>query len=151
MADRVAVMQNGRIVQVGAPREIYAHPVNRAVADFVGHANLWDGRVTGKTTIETPLGPLTTLDHGQTVGETVAVLVRPEGLRLGAAPDQLNTFTGAVTRDRFLGSFRRYDFRSGNVTLLGETSDMGEIKAIHIPPASIQILPANGPSAPRRA
>lgn len=144
MADRVAVMQNGRIVQVGEPRAIYARPINREVADFVGHANLWSGRVIGPASVETPLGPLTTTPHGRKTGDRVAVLVRPEGLGLGAAADTVNSFSGTVTRDRFLGSFRRFDFQCDGVTLLGETSNMGEISAIHIPPASIQLLPENG-------
>jgi len=143
MADRVAVMQNGRIVQVGEPREIYAFPANRQVADFVGQANLWSGRIIGPTSVETPLGPLITAPHGRKTGDKIAVLVRPERLRLGAAADSVNSFSGVVARDRFLGSFRRFDFQCGDTTLLGETSDMGEISAIHIPPASIQLLPEN--------
>src|SRR5437870_1026301 len=70
MADRVAVMQNGRIVQVGEPREIYARPANRDVAGFVGHANLWSGRITGPRMVETKLGSLTTEPHGRAAGET---------------------------------------------------------------------------------
>ena len=62
-------------------------------------------------------------------------------MRIGAAPENLNSFAGVVTRDRFLGSFRRFDFRYAEVTLLGETSEAGEIAAIHIPPNSVQILP----------
>lgn len=151
MADRVAVMQNGRIVQVGEPREIYAHPANRAVADFVGHANLWSGRIVGPASVETPLGPLTTAPHGRNSGDAVAVLVRPEGLRLGPAAEAVNSFTGTVTRDRFLGSFRRFDLQCGGVTLLGETSHMGEISEIHIPPASIQLLPQNGSPVSRKS
>jgi putative spermidine/putrescine transport system ATP-binding protein len=144
MADRVAVMQNGRIVQVGAPREIYAHPVNRDVAAFVGHANLWAGRIAGPVSVETPLGVLTTAPHGRPQGEAIAVLVRPEALHLGSAADGTNSFSGTVTRDRFLGSFRRFDFQTAGITLLGETVDMGEISAIHIPPASVQLLPDSG-------
>ena len=149
MADRVAVMQNGRIVQVGEPREIYAHPVNREVADFVGHANLWRARVAGPTSIETPVGVLTTTPHGRKTGEEVSVLVRPERLRLGAAIDDVNTLSGVVTPDRFLGSFRRFDFKYRDVTLLGETNEMGTISTIHIPPAAVQLLPENGnPDSP---
>lgn len=144
MADRVAVMQNGRLVQVDKPRELYARPVNRDVADFIGQANLWTGRVTGPTSVDTPLGALTTAPHGRAAGDTIAVLVRPEGLRLGRSPDNVNSFSGTVTRDRFLGSFRRFDFESGGVALLGETRDLGEISEIHIPPASIQLLPGSG-------
>ncbi|MDO8876521.1 MAG: ABC transporter ATP-binding protein [Pseudolabrys sp.] len=144
MADRVAVMQNGRLVQVDRPRDIYARPVNREVADFIGQANLWTGHITGPTNVDTPFGALTTLPHGRNTGDTVAVLVRPEGLLLGRGPGGVNSFTGTVTRDRFLGSFRRFDFEIGGVTLLGETGDMGEIAAIYIPPTSIQLLPETG-------
>jgi putative spermidine/putrescine transport system ATP-binding protein len=144
MADRVAVMQNGRLVQVDRPRDIYARPANRDIADFIGQANLWSARVTGPTGVDAPFGALTTLPHGRATGDTVAVLVRPEGLRLGRADDNVNSFAGTVTRDRFLGSFRRFDFETGGVTMLGETSDMGEITAIHIPPTSIQLLPETG-------
>jgi putative spermidine/putrescine transport system ATP-binding protein len=151
MADRVAVMQNGRIVQVAAPRELYARPVNRDVAEFVGHANLWTGRVVGPISVETPLGVLTTAPHGRKSGETIAVLVRPEALHLGRAGESVNSFPGTVTRDRFLGSFRRFDFRCAGTTRLGETSDMGEISSIHIPPASIQLLPENGSPTPRNS
>lgn len=140
MADRVAVMQNGRIVQIGEPREIYARPTNRDVANFVGHANLWTGRITGPHSVETQLGELRTIPHGRRIGETVAILVRPERLRIGVAADNVNSFPGIVTRDRFLGSFRRFDFQHAGTTLLGETSEPGSISAIHIPPDAIQIL-----------
>lgn len=141
MADRVAVMQNGRIVQVATPRELYAKPVNRDVAKFVGHANLWTGRIVGPTSVETPLGVLTTAPHDRKLGEAVAILVRPEALHLGGAAEGINSLSGIVTRDRFLGSFRRFDFQSAGVTLVGETREMGDISVIHIPPASVQLLP----------
>ena len=147
MADRVAIMQNGRIVQIAEPHEIYARPANRDVARFVGHANLWNGRVIGPDRVETPLGNLVTAPHGRSAGESVAVLVRPERLRIGAAPSDINSFRGSVTRDRFFGSFRRFDFQCGDTTLLGETSEMSEISHIHISPASVQILPDTGAAA----
>jgi putative spermidine/putrescine transport system ATP-binding protein len=141
MADRVAVMQNGRIVQIGTPRDIYDRPANAEIADFVGHANLWDGRIAAPHHVDTPFGRLTTAPHGRAIGETVTVLVRPERVRVGSAPDQVNSFSGMVTRDRFLGSFRRFDFRCVHGILLGETSEAGTISAIHILPADVQFLP----------
>jgi putative spermidine/putrescine transport system ATP-binding protein len=147
MADRVAIMRHGRIIQVAEPHEIYARPANRDVARFVGHANLWDGRIAGPDRVETPLGQLVTAPHGRPTGESVAVLVRPERLRIGMAMGDVNSFGGAVTRDRFLGSFRRFDFQCGNTTLLGETSELGEISHVHIPPASVQILPETAGAA----
>jgi putative spermidine/putrescine transport system ATP-binding protein len=142
MADRVAVMAAGRLVQIGAPREIYERPANRAVAAFVGQANLWDGRIAGPSAVDTALGRLMTLPHGAREGAAVTVLVRPEKLRLGQGPDGVNHFTGAVSRDRYLGSLRRFDYRTPRGTVLGETSEPGDFSAIHIPPAAVQLLPA---------
>jgi putative spermidine/putrescine transport system ATP-binding protein len=151
MADRVAIMQHGRIIQVAEPHQIYAHPANRDVATFVGHANLWDGRVIGPDCVETPLGKLVTAPHGRRIGESVAVLVRPERLRIGADGGGVNSFSGSVSRDRFLGSFRRFDFRCASTTLLGETSEMGDISQVHIPPASVQILPDGSSAAAQKS
>lgn len=86
MADRIAVMQKGRIVQVGAGAELYDHPSNAFVARFLGEVNSFTARVT-KGGLETPLGRLaTTLADGS----EAEALVRPEGLTLlrnGAAGD----------------------------------------------------------------
>ena len=142
MADRVAVMAAGRLVQIGAPREIYERPATRAVAAFVGQANLWDGRIAGPSAVDTALGRLVTLPHGGRDGAAVTVLVRPERLRLGRGPDGVNQFTGAVARDRFLGSLRRFDYHTASGIMLGETSEPGDISAVHIPPAAVQLLPA---------
>lgn len=130
-----------------SPSRTRSRPANRDVARFVGHANLWDGRIAGPDRVETPLGQLVTAPHGRPTGESVAVLVRPERLRIGMAMGDVNSFGGAVTRDRFLGSFRRFDFQCGNTTLLGETSELGEISHVHIPPASVQILPETAGAA----
>lgn len=140
MADRVAVMRDGRLVQVDAPKALYARPANHAVASFIGHANLWRGRIVSGTSVETPFGTLQTAPHGFAVGEPIVVLVRPEKLAIGPAADGVNTLTGKVTRDRFLGSFRRFDFEVGGVTLLGETGDMAEVTSIHIAPGAVQLL-----------
>ena len=58
IADRVAVMRDGRIVQVATPSEIYDRPADGFVAGFVGRANLFDGAVAAAERVETPLGPL---------------------------------------------------------------------------------------------
>lgn len=140
MADRVAVMRDGRLVQVDAPKALYARPANHAVASFIGHANLWRGRIATETSVETPFGVLQTAPHGFAIGAPIVVLVRPEKLVIGPATDGVNTLTGKVTRDRFLGSFRRFDFEVGGVTLLGETGDMADITSIHIAPEAVQLL-----------
>ena len=108
LSDRIAVMSAGRIEQLGTPEEIYAHPVNWFVADFVGESNLFRGRLgadgAGK--------PLALMDGGARIavppspfapGSEVGVLVRPERPRLLA--------DGAVGRQRRARAHRRGDLR----------------------------------------
>ena len=143
IADRVAMMQDGRIVQIDTPRVLYDRPASRAVARFVGHGNLWESRVTGPHEVETPIGRLATARLEAAEGDRITVLVRPEQVRVGPAPDGVNTFAGRVTRDRFLGSVRRFDFATGGGMLLGETSQDGNIDVVHIPPAAVRVLLAD--------
>jgi putative spermidine/putrescine transport system ATP-binding protein len=142
MADRVAVMQAGRIMQLATPRDLYDRPATRAVATFVGHANVFAAHASGPASVETAVGPLVTVPHGLTIGTPMTVLVRPERVRPGPGTDNATTFAGEVTRDRFLGSLRRFDFAVRGGTLLGETSSSGAIDMVHIPAAAVQILPA---------
>lgn len=87
IADVVAVLRDGVIAQVDAPRALYAHPVDPDVARFVGDANLIEGIAAG-TGVETPLGTLETFRPPSAPGGPVTVLVRPEQLVVatGAAP-----------------------------------------------------------------
>jgi putative spermidine/putrescine transport system ATP-binding protein len=143
IADRVAVMHEGRILQCAAPQELYARPASRAVAAFVGHANLWEARVMDRATLGTPMGTLRADAAGFAPGATVAALVRPERVRPGPAPDGINQFAGRVARDRFLGSFRRLDLAvPGGVVELETASDTTP-EAVHIPPEAVQVLPAD--------
>jgi putative spermidine/putrescine transport system ATP-binding protein len=148
MADRVAVMESGRILQLDTPRDLYERPASRAVAGFVGHGNIFTARVVSATSVETPIGVLVTAPHDAPVGAAVTVLVRPERLQPGRSPDGINSFAGTIARDRFLGSLRRFDFAVAGGTLLGETSAAGAIEVVHVPPAAVQILPGGASSLP---
>jgi putative spermidine/putrescine transport system ATP-binding protein len=116
------------------------------VASFVGRANLWDGVVRDATAVEAPIGLLRAGAIQLPVGAPATVLVRPEGVRLGAAPDGANTFRGRLVRDRFLGATRRYDLEVPGGTIVGETPDAGSIDVVHIPPDRVQVIPAGGSS-----
>ena len=83
LADRVAVMWDGRIVQAATPEELYHRPVSRAVAAFVGDAQFLPGEASGRR-VATELGDLPA--HGAAAGP-VDVMLRPEALRLTPAPD----------------------------------------------------------------
>jgi putative spermidine/putrescine transport system ATP-binding protein len=141
MADRVVVMESGRIAQIGSPRALYERPATRDIAAFVGHANLWPGIVAGPDSIDTPIGRLTTMPHGRSGGATVTVLVRPERVRAGRGAGRDNTIAGEVTRDRFLGALRRFDLTVGGGLVVGETAESGAITEVHFSPDHVHILP----------
>ncbi|HEY9473499.1 MAG TPA: ABC transporter ATP-binding protein [Mycobacteriales bacterium] len=88
LADAVAVMRDGRVVQVGSPTEVYDCPVDAFTADFVGDAVILGGQVVahddGVCTVDCPLGPVTApVSELHPLGARCAVLVRPENLALG--------------------------------------------------------------------
>ena len=150
MGDRVAMMSRGRILQLAPPRVLYERPASPEVAGFVGHANLWPGTVEDSETVATALGPLTTEPHGLARGTPVTVMVRPEKVRLGPAPDKLNTFHGEVRLDRFLGSVRQFDFAVNGGIITGETADLSRITAIHLPRSGLSLLPSVVAAQPQR-
>ncbi len=143
IADRVAVMRDGRILQCAAPRELYARPASRYVAGFVGHANLWDATVADAHSLQTPIGPLRADASRFAPGSAVAVLVRPERVCPGPAPDGVNQFAARIARDRFLGSFRRIDLAVSGGTIVLETASDVLPEAVHVPPEAVQVLPAD--------
>ncbi len=103
MADRVAVMRAGRLLQAGSPRDLYLHPVDREVAAFLGTAHFLPGTAYGDYA-ETAIGivPL-----AQPISGAVEVLIRPEGLALTPTADG----EGVVTGVRFYGHDQTVDVR----------------------------------------
>ena len=115
LADRIAVMDRGKLRQVGSPDQIYLEPANAFVAAFFGDVNRFTGQVaTGLVRI--PLGPVATNGHAD--GQTVEVLIRPEALRLSAgnSADSADSVAGTVVAARFLGRSSLIDVRLGDNT-----------------------------------
>jgi ABC-type Fe3+/spermidine/putrescine transport system ATPase subunit len=126
MSDRVVVMHNGRIEQVGSPVDVYSKPANEFVATFVGTANLVpahvvaahdDGaRVRLRTGVE-----LFASGNGLDVGDEVRLVLRPEQLALRTAPPRERpgglTLTGVVERMAFAGSAWRYQISADGTTV----------------------------------
>ena len=142
MADRVAVMEAGRLIQIATPLELYDRPATRSVANFVGEANLWDGVVASEDSVQLPFGLLLTERHGYSPGKQVTVLVRPENITVGQAGEPVNLFKGQIVRDRFLGAVRRYDLSVEDSVILGQTGIRGRIDAVSIRPEHVRLLPA---------
>jgi putative spermidine/putrescine transport system ATP-binding protein len=147
MADKVALMDKGRIVQCGTPFEIYDKPINRKVAAFVGQANLWDCEVAAEGRVRTGWGELICDTSGHAAGDRVLALVRPESVVPNPAAGTINRVTGVVTLDTFLGALRRYEFTPAeardSLVVQGETSGRGSIDAVGIPSDCIRLLPAD--------
>jgi putative spermidine/putrescine transport system ATP-binding protein len=107
LADRIAILREGRLVQAAPASEIYDRPADGFVAGFVGRANLLPGEIAGAERVDTALGALATPPHGKPAGERVLVLIRPERLEVAPAAGAPNTFAVEVTHDRFFGATRR--------------------------------------------
>ncbi len=84
MADRIAVMRDGLLVQLGVPKELYQKPSDKFVAAFFGEVNSFPG-IAEKGVVETPMGHIPA--PGFADGQPVDVVVRPEALRLSPAQD----------------------------------------------------------------
>jgi len=116
MASRIAVMSEGKILQVGTPAEIYETPATRFVADFIGNVNLMDGKVVvdEPDKVEIDCGYCRhRVGHGITgnVGMEVSVAVRPEKIRLTREKPtgEVNQVQGTVRARSYFGSFTVYN------------------------------------------
>jgi iron(III) transport system ATP-binding protein len=118
MADRLAVMRAGRIVQAGAPIDVYRRPADSWTATFLGSANLIPGKVlrtgAGEFIAATALGEvrgaLARPDTPPADGAPITVCIRPECLRLDfMAPDE-NAFAGTITDSLFQGDLSVHEF-----------------------------------------
>ena len=117
LSDRVAVMRDGRMLQLAPPKTLYERPVNRFVADFVGTNNLIAGvcreMAAGLVVAETALGPLRctpTVRLGP--GDRCVLAVRPENVALGVGDE--NTLDGRVVLTSYLGNTLRYEVEVGD-------------------------------------
>ncbi len=134
VADRMAVMNQGRLAQVAAPSEIYERPNSRWVADFIGEVTLIEGRLgQGGGAIDTGFGSLRiAADHNAKPGDKVALALRPEKIRISAErpADGVNALAGTVFEIGYRGDMSIYKVRLANRSLmkvaLANTSARGQ-------------------------
>ena len=119
LSDRIAVFNQGKVLQVGTPKDLYERPANRFVADFIGVNNLIDGTVEAvdprarRLRAKTAFWPLSGLfeeGQGLRVGDKCILCVRPENVDFDgeAVPDR-NLLKGRITFSAYLGNTLRYD------------------------------------------
>ena len=152
ISDRIVVMNEGRIDQVGTPSDTYRHPRSRFVADFIGRANFIEGvvrsQLDGKVVIEM-LGQRLTVDaagDNYEINTDVTVVVRPEMMELNSASNHVD---GTVRRASYLGDVVEYDVEvQGRLLALVENDprhlvihDVGETVGIGFLEDCLYVLP----------
>jgi len=118
MSDRIAIMNKGRIVQLGAPEQLYENPASRFVAGFIGKSNFLSGKVTAvssdncRVISEEGLRFVVSRTRNLNEGDKVTVAIRPEKLVFieeGEAPSGWNSLDGIVEEFIYLGDLRHYE------------------------------------------
>ena len=110
-AGRIAVLDGGKIQQIGSPVDMYDHPANRFVAAFLGTANLIEGRIEGGRFVA-PDG--FALDGISGKAGAACISIRPQNIALAASGD----LAGVVEEREFLGETTRYRIKAGNHSLI---------------------------------
>ena len=121
LSDRIAVMNQGKVSQVGPPKALYERPATRFVADFIGINNLVEGTVRsvdgaqGRLRAETALGELAAIhDAPLRAGDRCVICIRPENIAPdGAAGGERNRFRGTIGIAAYMGNTLRYDVELG--------------------------------------
>jgi iron(III) transport system ATP-binding protein len=119
VADRLAVMNEGSIVQVGTPQEMYRQPQTLFAAQFMGETNLIEGHVERGTSrsylwsVQTPTGRFwgrpTEPGWEPQIGDKVTVCARPEAFRFEKYPESRNCLTGTMASATYLGEHAQYE------------------------------------------
>jgi len=156
LSDRIAVMNRGRVSQLGTPEEIYDHPADPFVADFIGSSNFLHGHIRGEAqeerfTVELPGGQRLIALSGKrfAAGTAVLVALRPERLGIHAvrpAGDGQNMLQARLTGRSYLGARTLYLVDVGGTALRIESDvlfNSGEVW-VEIPEASCVLFPAEG-------
>ena len=130
LSHQIAVMNQGRIQQIGSPREIYERPQTKFVADFVGTTNFVDGTVrsveteAGYYVIDTELGPLRSYSvEAVRPGDAVVLSIRPEDVSLSDQQPvgEINTWHAMVDQKVFIGEAMEWQVKIGQRVLLSKT------------------------------
>jgi ABC-type Fe3+/spermidine/putrescine transport system ATPase subunit len=154
------VMDRGRLVQQGSPREIYLRPQSAFVAGFLGETNLLEGTVGqvegDQVTVTTPLGTVRGTAEAGTLAPGAAALccIRPESVRIAAAGSNgPNRFRGTVEREFFFGELRHLRVQSGGAVLLSyrfplqkDRFEPGSSVGFAIDPADVVVVPTGSRS-----
>jgi spermidine/putrescine transport system ATP-binding protein len=161
MSDRLAVMSEGHVVQVGPPRQVYEEPADAYVADFLGVSNLMDARGLGGGRVRVGDVELTAGRGDTEATGDVRLVIRPERVRVeDRGTDGANRLPGMVERSVFVGPTVQVIVRlvGGEVIQAVETSgggagsrSQGDAVAVHLPADDLRVLRIAEPPPAREA
>ena len=141
MSDRVVVMSNGIIQQIGTPEDIYNEPCNAFVADFIGESNILDGVMVKDYVARFAGQTFTCVDAGFEPNEPVDIVIRPEDVDV--VPANSSKLTGTVTQVTFKGDYYEIIVDVCGFKWMLETSDYvapEETIGLKIDPDAIQVM-----------
>lgn len=125
ISDRMAILDHGRILQVGSPREVYRRPTTRTVAHFIGETDFLEGTLSSidgeRAVVETAVGVFDGVlgdpAARPAVGAAVTLSIRPECWVLGEKARVRNSVLGRIGEAIYLGEVAQYEFVAGPVSL----------------------------------
>ncbi|MDD6504720.1 MAG: ABC transporter ATP-binding protein, partial [Lachnospiraceae bacterium] len=141
MSDKIVVMNQGYIQQIGTPEDIYNEPENAFVADFIGHSNILDGVMIEDRLVEILGAKIPCVDEGFGNNKPVDVVIRPEDVEL-VDPSE-GFLEGDVTSLIFKGVHYELDVMAGGYEWLVHTTKfvpVGSHVGIKVIPFNIQIM-----------
>lgn len=154
MADRIAVLNQGKLQQIGTPQEIYRQPCNRFVGAFLGEANFIPATITAVTAVRIRVacgwGELSAPSPAKPLaaGDCVELLIRPESIRPAADEELENSFEAVLTEGTFLGESGSWSLKAGDGSrlVMNELSPRprlpGDTLRVQVAPEDIVILEA---------
>lgn len=151
MSDRIIIMKSGILQQIGTPQEIYHHPANRFVADFIGLANLVPAEMLscsdqqakirlGETVLTVPIARTCEATSGE-----VSLVIRPETVKISSE----GSLRGEVLTSVFMGAYQDYQIKLPSGTILEaidynpvekQIFQVGESVGIHLNPEILQVV-----------
>lgn len=147
ISDKIALIHEGELLQVGAPMELYRSPRRAAVAEFFGQVNWVKGKTVEASVVETPIGPLR-INGAANPGEEVLLGFRPECLMISGAEAEgrPNLLRGTLKSSTFLGDQFVYKATVKDQPLIGKSRIAPRMKNgslyLYVDPSDVMVFPA---------
>jgi len=147
LADRIAVMSGGKILQIGGAEDLYHSPESRSVGEFLGSMNEFSGMIQDGGSVKTDLGIVHCTPPDGALKEVI-VAIRPEDVALSREPSgQKNEYSAQLLARLFLGDITVYDLSANGQKIRGKTAGVdrrlepGNPVYVRLPPEKLKVFP----------